>query len=541
MGSRVMGVVREQVFAFMFGASIFADAFIAAFRIPNLLRDLFAEGALSTAFTSTFTKTWEKEGPQEAWRIARIVLSTLILILGAICVAGILAAPWVVALIGGGFDDVPGKLELTIRLTRLLFPFILFVSLAAVVMGMLNSRHIFGIPASASTVFNIVSIVSGATLAWLFDPQKSLLHPHFGVRAVYGWAIGVLIGGLAQLAMQLPSLWRLGFRFRWKLDFRDPALQAVLLLMVPSVIAGSGVQINVMVSSRFASHIPGAMSWLYYAFRLVQLPIGIFGVAIATVTLPAVARQHALDDLKAFGKTVEEALRFGFYLTLPASIGLAVVAEPVIRLIYEHGTFNAHSTTETAVALQAYAISIAGYSGIKILVPCFYAMQPPRFEKRPHATFWNSFTHFVMNVALFMPARVSLIGIALNLALCFAFFFWLHLGHVGLALATGFVATLNFLQLIYALQKQIDLGHAGDWLSFFSRVFAASLACGLTAWVGDTFFLDGLTHHPLLGGLVLLFNIADAGVVYFLLTMLLRVPESMELLELVRRKFGRAR
>jgi putative peptidoglycan lipid II flippase len=541
MGSRLMGVVREQVFAFMFGASIFADAFIAAFRIPNLLRDLFAEGALSTAFTSTFTKTWEKEGAQEAWRVAQIVLSTLILILGAICVAGIVAAPLVVAVIGGGFGDVAGKLELTIRLTRLLFPFILFVSLAAVVMGMLNARNIFGIPASASTVFNVVSVLSGALLAFLFEPQKSWLHPHFGERAIYGWSYGVLIGGLAQLAMQLPSLWRLGFRFRWKLDFRDPALQAVLLLMVPSVIAGSGVQINVVVSSRFASHIPGAMSWLYYACRLVQLPIGIFGVAIATVTLPAVARQHALDDLKAFGKTVEEALRFGFYLTLPASLGLAIIAEPVIRLIYEHGTFSAHSTAETAVALQAYAISIAGYSGIKILVPCFYAMQPPRFEARPRESFWASFSHFVMNVVLFMPARVSLIGIALNLVLCFAFFFWFHLGHVGLALATGFVATLNFLQLVYAIQKKINLGRATDWLSFFVRVTAATAACGLIAWSGDTFLLARISHHALLGALVLFFNIADAGVVYFLLTMLLRVPEAVELMEFVQRKLGRGR
>jgi putative peptidoglycan lipid II flippase len=541
MMSRLFGVVREQIFAFMFGASIFADAFIAAFRIPNLLRDLFAEGALSTAFTSTFTKTWEKEGPQEAWRLAQLVLSTLILILGAICVVGILAAPAVVAVIGGGFGDVAGKLELTIRLTRLLFPFILFVSLAAVVMGMLNSRNIFGIPASASTVFNIVSVITGALLALLFDPQKSWLHPHFGEKAIYGWSLGVLIGGLAQLGMQLPSLWRLGFRFRWKLNFRDPALQAVLLLMVPSIIAGSGVQINVVVSSRFASHIPGAMSWLYYAFRLVQLPIGIFGVAIATVTLPAVARQHALDDLKAFGKTVEEALRFGFYLTLPASMGLAVVAEPVIRLIYEHGTFSPHSTTQTALALQAYSLSIAGYSGIKILVPCFYAMQPPRFEARPRESFWNSFSHFVMNVVLFMPARVSLIGIALNLALCFAFYFWLHLGHVGLALATGFVALLNFLQLVHAIQKRIDLGRAADWLSFFARVTAATFACGLVAWSGDTFFLARLSAHGLLSALVLGFNIADAGLVYFLLTMVLRVPESMELLGFLRRKFGRAK
>jgi putative peptidoglycan lipid II flippase len=542
MGSRLMGLLREVIFAFMFGAANLSDVFIAAFRIPNLLRDLFAEGALSTAFTATFTKTWEKEGAATSWHLARLVLSTLILVLGLICVVGIIFSPEVVYLISGGFKgDLanPDKFALTVTMTRILFPFILFVSIAAVVMGMLNSRHIFGIPASASTLFNIVSVIGGVILACIFDPQKDYLHPHFGEKAVYAWCFGVLLGGLAQLGIQLPSLWTLGFRYKWELDFRNPALQAILMLMVPSAIAGSAVQVNVAVNSAFASHDPAAMSWLYYAFRLVQLPIGIFGVAIATVTLPAVARQHALDDLKAFGKTVEDALRFGFYLTLPASVGLAAIAYPVIQLIYEHGTFTAKATEQTALALQAYCIGIAGYSGIKILVPCFYAMQPPRFEQRPNSTFWDSFTHFVMNVILFTPARVSLIGIALNLGLCFVFYYYLGLGHVGLALATGGVAVLNFLQLVYAIQKKIDLGDASEWLSFFVRVMVATLACGCIVLWSDQTFLAHRTTHSLFGAAILFFNIAWAGVVYFGLTVVLRVPESIEVVTLIKRKFSR--
>ena len=535
MGSRLMGLIREQIFAFMFGASVFADAFVAAFRIPNLLRDLFAEGALSTAFTTTFTKMWTKDGAAASWRLAQLVLSTLILVLGVICVVGIIAAPWVVSVISGGFENVPGKFELTVRLTRILFPFILLVSIAAVVMGMLNARNIFGIPASASTVFNIVSIVTGAGLALLFEPPADWHHLHFGQRAVYGWCLGVLLGGLAQLGMQLPSLWRLGFRFRWKLDFHDSALRTVLLLMIPSAIAGSAVQVNVLVNSQFASHIPGAVAWLYYAFRLVQLPIGIFGVAIATVTLPAVARQHALDDLGAFGKTVEDALRFGFYLTLPASIGLAVVAQPVIALIYQHGNFSAHATAQTALALQAYTIGLAGYSGIKILVPCFYAMQP---ERSGATNLRGGFSDFVRNVLLFTPSRVSLIGIALNLVLCALLFFYFHLGHVGLALATGFVAIFNFLQLVHAIQKRIDLGRPVDWLSFFVRVSFAAFACGFAAWLGDTYLLPLFGPHTFLRGFVLCLNIADAGLVYFVLTLLLGVPESLELSGFVRRKLG---
>jgi putative peptidoglycan lipid II flippase len=541
MASRLMGVVREQIFAFMFGTTMFADAFVAAFRIPNLLRDLFAEGALSTAFTTTFTKTWEKEGPDSAWHLARLVMSALTMILGVICILGVIFAPQVVYLISGGFDQVPGKFELTVRMTQLLFPFILFVSLAAAVMGMLNARHIFGIPASASTVFNIVSVVSGTVLAFVFEPQEHWSHPHFGEKAVFGWCFGVLLGGLAQLAIQLPSLWQAGLRFTGKLNFRDSGLRTVMILMVPSAIAGSAVQVNVAVNGQFASHIPGAMSWLYYSFRLMQLPIGIFGVAIATVTLPAVARQHALDDLKAFGKTVEEALRFGFYLTLPASVGLAAIAQPVIQLIYEHGSFTAHSTEQTALALQAYTIGLAGYSGIKILVPCFYAMQPPRYEPTEGSSAWSALSHFIWNIVLFTPARVSLTGIALNLGLCFVLYYYLGLGHVGLALTTGFVAVINFLQLVYAIQKKIDLGTAENWLSFFARVMVAALACGCVVLVGDNLLLAHRTTHSLLGAAILFFNIGLAGVVYFYLTMLFRVPESVEFAALIKRKLGKGK
>jgi putative peptidoglycan lipid II flippase len=544
MASRLMGVVREQIFAFMFGTTMFADAFVAAFRIPNLLRDLFAEGALSTAFTTTFTKTWEREGPDSAWHLARLVLSSLTIILGVICLLGVLFAHDVVYLISGGFESTPGKFQLTVQMTQLLFPFILFVSLAAAVMGMLNARHIFGIPASASTFFNVVSVVAGLIFAvcWSLPPEgfAGWRHIHFGGPAIFGWCFGVLLGGLVQLAIQLPSLWHAGLRFTGKLNFRDSGLRTVMILMVPSAIAGSAVQVNVAVNGQFASHIPGAMSWLYYAFRLMQLPIGIFGVAIATVTLPAVARQHALDDLKAFGKTVEEALRFGFYLTLPASVGLAAIAQPVIQLIYEHGSFNATSTAQTALALQAYTIGLAGYSGIKILVPCFYAMQPPRFEPESRAGFWSSFSHFVMNVVLFTPARVSLTGIALNLVLCFVLYYYLGLGHVGLALTTGFVAVLNFLQLVYAIQKKIDLGSPDEWLSFFVRVMVATLACGCVVLVGDQLFLAHRTTHSLLGAAILFFNIGLAGVVYFWLTVVLRVPESVDFAALIKRKFGRS-
>ena len=297
MGSRILGLVREQVFAAMFGTGKCLDAFLAAFQIPNLLRDLFAEGALSTAFTTTFAKTLEKEGEPPAWHLASLLFSAMILIVGTICVVGIAASPWLVHVTNFGFHDTPGKYELTVSLTRILFPFILFVSLASVVMGVLNARHIFGLPASASTVFNLVSVIAGVLLGYAFDPQADWRHPNFGERALFGVTLGVLLGGLAQLGMQLPALWKLGFRFRWELKFNDPRLRKVWALAWPSMIAGCAVQVNVLINGMFASEINGARGWLNCAFRLMQFPIGVFGVAIATVTLPAVARLHARKDM----------------------------------------------------------------------------------------------------------------------------------------------------------------------------------------------------------------------------------------------------
>lgn len=513
--SRLFGLVREVVFAAMFGAGKFLDAYLAAFRIPNLLRDLFAEGALSTAFITTFTKTWEKDGETSAWELAQIVISTLILILGGICLVGILLSGPLVSLINPGFHHFPGKFELTVDLTRILFPFILFVSLAAVVMGILNSRHIFGLPASASTAFNIVSVITGVSLAYLLDPQASWLHPHFTQRALYGVCLGVLMGGLAQLAIQLPTLWKIGFRFRWKIDFSDPRLRIVLALMIPSVIAGSAVQINVVVNGIFASYINGAPSWLSCAFRLVQFPIGIFGVAIATVTLPAVSRYHAHEDLASFGKTVEESLRFLFFLTLPASVGLAILAEPIIHLIYQHGRFNLHDTHQTALALQAYTIGLAGYAGIKVLVPCFYALDQPR-----------------------TPVRVSLFGIGLNVLLNCIFMLGLKLGHVGLALTTGLIAMINFLQLLFFLNRTVDCGTMKNWILFFTHVMISTLVCGLIALAGEWFLRrqPDASFFPYL--IILGATIALSSLAFFAATAALDLPEATELLDFLRRRLG---
>jgi putative peptidoglycan lipid II flippase len=516
MLSRVMGLVREQVFAAMFGTGKLMDAYIAAFRLPNMLRDLFAEGALSTAFTASFTKTWEKEGAPAAFHLANLVISAVLVLLGGICLVGILAAPWLVEVTNFGFHQVPGKYELTVRLTRILFPFILFVSLGAVVMGMLNARYIFGLPASASTAFNVVSVVAGVAGAYWLDPQPIWWEPHFTERALDGVCGGILLGGLAQLLIQLPGLLRIRYRFRWEFRLRDSRLHEVWRLMWPSVLAGSAVQINVLINGLFASQIDGAASWLNFAFRLMQFPIGVFGVAIATVTLPAVAREEARQDLKAFGSTVEKSLRLAFFLTIPSAIGLAVLAEPIIRVIYEHGRFNTVDTWQTAMALQAYAAGLAAYAAIKVLVPCFYALNDPM-----------------------RPLRVSLYGIGLNLVLNFVLWYGLHWGHVGLAAATSSIAILNLGQLLWALRGHVDFGNWARWMQHLGAVSGAGIVCGGVAF-GFNELTEPWLHYGWLGevsGLTL--TILAAAGSYAGTSWALQVGEVQELTMLLRRKLQR--
>ena len=516
IASRLLGLVRELVLAALFGAGKLYDAYLAAFRIPNLLRDLFAEGALSTAFTTVFTRTWEKDGPPPAWVLANLIFSAMLFFLGGITIMGVLDAPLLVQITNPGFHSVPGKFELTVELTRILFPFILFVSLAAAVMGILNARHVFGLPASASSVFNIVSVAGGVLFSYLFEPQADWLHPHFGDRALHGLCLGVLLGGVAQLGVQLPGLWKLGYRFEWRLKLGDPKLKEVWALMWPSVIAGAAVQINVLVNSVFASHIDGGQSWLGYSFRLMQLPIGVFGVSIATATLPSVARHFARGDLAAFGANVRESLRLVWYFTVPSAIGLAMLARPIISVIYERGRFTPHDTEQVALALEAYALGLAGYAAIKVLVPCFYALGEPR-----------------------TPLRISLIGIGVNLGMNFALIHLFGRNHAELALTTSVVALVNFVQLWVALGRRVDAGTAEEWVPFAAKIGIAAFFCGDTAWAVNHFtasWADGSHGFPL-KALSLGVSIGASAGVYLATTHLLHVDESREAIAFVRRKF----
>lgn len=497
LGSRVLGLVREQVLAGLFGASREFDAFVTAFRIPNLLRDLFAEGALSAAFVTTFTKKLTTEGDQSAWRLANLVLNALLIVLGVLTLAGIFFAPVLVRLIAPGFAEVPGKVELTTQLTRIMFPFLLLVALAALAMGMLNAKHRFGIPASASMMFNVGSIVGGVGLAYWFDPR-------FGPAAIKGIALGTLVGGAAQWLIQVPSLRRVGYRYALVLDWRDPGLREIVRLIGPAVVGVSAVQINVFVNNWFASSWNGGVSWLNCAFRLMQFPIGIFGVAIATATLPTVSAHAVRGDMAEFRKTLARSLRLATFLCIPSACGLAVLAEPIISVLYQHGKFDATATAQTAWCLRAYALGLAGYAGIKVIAPTFYALNDAK-----------------------TPAAVAIGSIIVNTGLCYLFAVVLDLKAAGLALSTSCVALINFFLLLALMRRKIERIEARALLTTLLQVGAASALMSATAY-GVHHLLAAHRYLDVTG------SIAVAVVVFGAACQLFRVAELGELLGVLR-------
>jgi putative peptidoglycan lipid II flippase len=465
MASRILGLVREVVFAKLFGASAshVTDAYVIAFRIPNLLRDLFAEGALSSAFVTVFSDYLVTKGEKEAFRLSNLVANALLLTLGILVALGIIFAPELVSLFAHGFQADPEKFALTVKMTQIMMPFILLVALAAQAMGLLNSRGYFGIPALSASFFNVGSIIGGLFFAIIMTgrdfshPINAILeHPTEGI---IGMAYGVLIGGFLQFAVQWPMLRRSGFRYRPILSFTDPGVRRVFKLMGPAVIGAAAVQINVLINSNFASSIPGdgAVSWLSYAFRLMQFPIGVFGVAIATATLPSISKSAALEDIKGFRKTIASSIRLTFLLTIPSAVGLIVLGRPIIALIYEGSKFNANDTTHTTSALACYAIGLAGYSAIKILAPAFYALKDAR-----------------------TPMLISLLSIAINFVMN-----WSLVGLLqerGLALSTSAVALLNFALLYFIMQKRINGIEGRKTAVTILKIILASLVMATACW-----------------------------------------------------------
>jgi putative peptidoglycan lipid II flippase len=501
--SRISGLVREMVMARLFGAGEKYDAFLLGFRIPNLARDLFAEGALSSAFVPVFSKYLATKGKREAAELSNLVATALTLVVGGICVLGIVFSPQLVWLLASGFARVPGKFALAVTLTRIMFPFLLLVALSAQAMGILNALNQFGIPALSSTFFNIGSVAFGLGFGYTVGRWM-------GMSLILSMAWGVVVGGAVQWLFQAPSLYRAGFSYRPRIDFAHPGLRNILRLMGPAILGNAAVQINVLVNTNFASSITdaaghvinGPVSWLSYAFRFMQLPLGLFGVAIASATLPAISRSAALQRMDEFRLTLARSLGMVLLLTIPSSVGLAVLGPSMIGAVYQWGRFGAADTQQTALALTCYAVGLAGYSSIKILAPAFYALNDAR-----------------------TPMLVSLVSILVNLAVASTMVKLAGLGHLGLALSTSAVALFGSAALFLLLRRRIGRIHGRALAASVVKILCASAAMGLACYLSSR----GV-HHWL--GARKIAQIADVAIsiplgalVYYALCRGMRVAE----------------
>ena len=507
MASRLLGVGREMVLAAVFGATWQMDAFNVAFRVPNLLRDLFAEGAMTAAFVPTFTRKLTSDGKDAAWRLGSLVMNALVLVTVVLALLGILFAPQITAAFAPEFADTPGKLELTTDLTRIMLPFLTMLAVAAAMMGMLNSLRRFFVPSLSPAMFNVASIFSALAIVPLM--------PAFNLQPIVGMAIGTLLGGLGQILLQAPTLKREGFRYQPIVSFKDPSVLEILRLMGPATLGLAAVQVNVFVNTVLATGEEGAVSWLQYAFRLMYLPIGIFGVSIATASLPDISRQAHANDLPAVRGSVSRGLRMMLMLNVPAMVGLMVLAGPIVAMIYERGEFSATDTMNTASALMFYAPGLIGYSAVKIASPTFYSLRDSR-----------------------TPVIVSVLSVGVNLALNLALV--RVLGFKGLALGTGIAAIFNSVVLLWLLRRRLDGLDGRRVFVSLAKIAVASAAMGVAAQLTGA-WLAALT--PAGGELAKILRVAGSIAVALLVlaasARLLRIQEFNEASSRVLARLGR--
>lgn len=446
--SRILGFVRDFVIARTFGAGMMTDAFFVAFKLPNLLRRMFAEGAFSQAFVPILGEYRNRKGEAETKQLVDHVATLLFLVLVVVTALGVVAAPVLVYISAPGFAADTDKFELTVALTRITFPYILFMSLVALAGGILNTWSRFALPAFTPVLLNLSFIGMALFAAPWFDPPVMAL----------AWA--VFIGGALQLALQLPSLSRIGMLPRFSLNLKDEGVRRVLLLMVPALLGVSVSQISLLINTIFASFLgAGSVSWLYYADRLMEFPAGMLGVALGTVLLPSLTKYHASNSYDDYSRLLDWGLRLTLLLAAPAALGLALIAIPLITTLFFHGAFTASDVFNTREALVAYSLGLLGLILVKVLAPGFYARQNIR-----------------------TPVRIALISLfatqLMNLA-----FVW-HLRHAGLALAIGLAACLNASLLYRGLRRDGIYSPQPGWLTFYAKLALALLVMGASLWFG---------------------------------------------------------
>ena len=470
MSSRVLGLIRDLLLAYLFGASNEMDAYTVAFRIPNLLRDLFAEGAMSSAFVPTFTRVLTVDGRAAAWRLGNLVITALLLVTGALAVLGMVFAWPLVTFAAGQYASVPGKLELAVTLARIMLPFLTLIAIAVGLMGMLNSLRRFFVPAFSPAMFNIGTLATMAVLIPVFRAH--------GIRAIFAVAIGTLVGGIGQVVVQWPILRREGFRFRPRIDFGDPGLREVMTLMGPGTMALAAVQINILINTMLAtSQGEGAVSCLNFAFRVMYLPIGLFGLSIATAASPSLSHDAARGDPHGVRATFSSALLLMLVLNVPAAVGLMVLSKPIVALLFEHGSFTAEAAAGTAAALLFYAPGLIGYSAIRLTAPTFYTLRDSR-----------------------TPVIVGAVSVAFNIALSLVLV--RLLGFRGLALGTAVSSIFNAVALLWLLRRKLGTLDGRRILLAFAKVALASVVMGAAAWSGERWLELMVPGHSTLARLL---------------------------------------
>ena len=509
LASRVMGLVRDMTKAYFFGTGMAADAFTVAFRLPNLLRALLGEGTLSAAFVPIFGEYLTKKGRREAWALASAAWSILALVLVAISILGVLIAPFLVKVMAFGYRTVPGKLDLTISLTRWMFPYIVFVGLAALAMGILNSLRHFFAPAFSPVLLNLAMIASMV----IFIPRMG----NVAEKQIYALAGGVLVGGAAQLAIQIPFLRKKGMSFRFRPDWHHPGVKRILTLMLPGVVGLGVLEINSFVDTFLGALLqPGSVAALEYGNRLMQLPLGIFGVALGTAILPTLAIQAAKEDFKQLRDTFSFAVRYVCFIMIPASVGLMVLRYPIIRLLFERGQFReGQSVTMTAAALMFYAVGLCAYGSVKCVAPVFYSLKDTR-----------------------TPVKTAVTAMLSNIVLNIILMQFLGLG--GLALATALSSLLNLTLLLRHLRRRLGYIKGTEMLTGVARMWLAGGVMAAVCWVSMRLVERGGLNAGLTGrlGEVVLCGALGLGA-YVLFCRVFKCPELSFAMDVVKKRFGR--
>ncbi len=507
--SRILGLVRDMTKAYFFGTGIAADAFTVAFRIPNLLRALLGEGTLSAAFVPVFGEYVATRDRRDAWMLASVAWSLLAVVLVAVSLLGVLLTPYLVKFMVYGYRHVPGKTDLTVSLTQIMFPYIVFVGLTALAMGILNTfRHFFA-PAISPVLLNVAMIAS----MFLLCPRMGKLPE----EQVYGLAIGVLVGGAAQLAIQIPFLKKKGMSFRFRPNWRHPEVRRILGLMLPGLIGLGVLEINIFADTFLGALLkPGSVASLEYGNRLMQLPLGVFGVAVSTAVLPTLSIQAARQDFEQLRDTFSFAVRLVCFVMIPASLGLVVLRYPIVRLIFERGEFTrGDSVSMTAMALMFYAVGLASYGTVKCVLPVFYSLKDTR-----------------------TPVRMAVVAMLSNIGLNVILMQFLALG--GIALATALSSLINLTLLMRHLRRKLGWVKGREILSSVARMGAAGAAMAVICWVALRLMESRIPDGGLLAQAVKVFACGFVGLAaYFIVARALGCTELSFLREMVRERFGR--